>query len=172
MSPWPNVYREYAKKTGLFKTLAEKRKAVPAVDQLVGAVNIWCWDKDAATWCHELQARGIQRILWSNALPPDQINALNAMGVLTSRYDIYQDAMNPENFPRLQYQHPDWTSEAWKNDDLMIGANGDWVRGWEVETKDGKLLPCGTLLRPAGRGLCEAAHPRRLVNASLPLPVH
>ncbi len=41
-------YREYAKQTGLFKTLEEKRKSIPAVDLLVGAVNIWCWDRDAA----------------------------------------------------------------------------------------------------------------------------
>ena len=67
------------------------------------------------------------------------------MGVLTSRYDIYQDAMDPANFPRLRWNHPDWTSEAWKNDDLMIGADGQWVRGWEVETKDGGMVPCGTL---------------------------
>jgi hypothetical protein len=138
-------YREYAKQTGLFKTLDEKRKSVPAVDLLVGAVNIWCWDRDAAAWCRELRARGIQRILWSNALPPDQIKALNDLGVLTSRYDIYQDAMDPANFPRLRGTHPDWTSEAWTNDDLMIGADGQWVRGWEVETKDGKMVPCGTL---------------------------
>ena len=138
-------YREYAKQTGLLKTLTEKRKAVPAVDLLVGAVNIWCWDRDAAAWCRELRACGIERILWSNAQPPDQIKALNDLGVLTSRYDIYQDAMNPENFPRLRWTHSDWTSEAWKNDDLMIGADGNWVRGWEVETKDGKMVPCGTL---------------------------
>ena len=138
-------YREYAKQTGLFKTLSDKRKSVPAVDLLVGAVNIWCWDRDAAAWCRELRACGIQRILWSNALPPDQIKALNDMSVLTSRYDIYQDAMNPANFPRLRGTHPDWTSDAWKNDDLMVGADGQWVRGWEVETKDGKMVPCGTL---------------------------
>jgi hypothetical protein len=138
-------YREYAKQTGLFKTLDEKRKTVPAVDLLVGAVNIWCWDRDAAAWCRELRGCGIQRILWSSALPPDQIKALNELGVLTSRYDIYQDAMNPENFPRLRGTHADWTSEAWTNDDLMIGADGNWVRGWEVETKDGKRVPCGTL---------------------------
>jgi hypothetical protein len=138
-------YRAYAKQTGLLKTLDEKRKTIPAVDLLVGAVNIWCWDRDAAAWCRELRACGIERILWSNALPPDQIKALNEQGVLTSRYDIYQDAMDPANFPRLRGTHPDWTSEAWTNDDLMIGADGQWVRGWEVETKDGKLVPCGTL---------------------------
>jgi hypothetical protein len=138
-------YREYAKQTGLLKTLDEKRRSVPAVDLLVGAVNIWCWDRDAAAWCRELRACGIEHILWSNALPPDQVKALNDLGVLTSRYDIYQDAMNPADFPRLRWTHPDWTSEAWTNDDLMIGSNGQWVRGWEVETKDGKMVPCGTL---------------------------
>jgi len=138
-------YREYAKKTGLFKTLSEKRKAVPAVDLLVGAVNVWCWDSDAPTFCREMQALGIQRILWSNQRPPSELKALNELGVLTSRYDIYQDAMNPANFPKLRWLHPDWTSEAWARDDLMIGKNGEWIRGWEVETKDGKMLPCGTL---------------------------
>ncbi|MGB8353534.1 MAG: glycoside hydrolase [Chthoniobacteraceae bacterium] len=138
-------YREYAKQTGLFKTLEEKRKANPAVDLLVGAVNIWCWDPAAAAWCRELQALGITHILWSSALPPDQIKALNAMGVLTSRYDIYQDTMDPANFPKLKWLHPDWTTDAWKNHDLMIGADGDWVRGWEIEAKDGSMIPCGTL---------------------------
>ncbi len=138
-------YREYAKQTGLLKTLAEKRQRVLAVDLLVGAVNIWCWEKDAVAWCRELRACGIQRILWSNALPPDQIKALNALGILTSRYDIYQDAMNPENFPRLRWVATDWTSEAWKNGDLMTDAHGQWVRGWQVETKDGKMVPCGVL---------------------------
>jgi hypothetical protein len=82
--------------------------------------------------------------LWSNALPPDQIKALNALGVLTSRYDIYQDAMNPEFFPRVG-TCSEWTSDAWKNDDLMTDKNGDWVRGWQVKAKDGEMIACGTL---------------------------
>jgi hypothetical protein len=108
-------------------------------------VNVWCWDKDAPAICRSLQAHGIKRILWSNQGPPAELKALNEMNVLTSRYDIYQDAMNPANFPQLRWRHPDWTSEAWANDDLMTAKNGEWVRGWEVETKDGKRLPCGTL---------------------------
>jgi hypothetical protein len=138
-------YRDYAKETGLFRTLAEKRKAVPAVDLLVGAVNVWCWEKDAPAFCREMQALGIGRILWSNARPPEELKALNEMGVLTSRYDIYQDTMNPENFPKLRWVHGDWTTDAWKNDDLMVGENGDWVRGWEVETREGPMIPCGVL---------------------------
>jgi hypothetical protein len=138
-------YREHAQQAGLLRTLADKRKTVPAVDQLVGAVNVWCWDKDAPALCREMQAAGIDRILWSNGRPPDELKALNELGVLTSRYDIYQDAMNPAEFPKLRWIHGDWTSDAWTNDDLMVGADGEWVRGWEVETKDGPMIPCGTL---------------------------
>ena len=138
-------YRAYAKETGLFKTLAQKRAANPNVDLLVGAVNVWCWEKQAERWCRELQSLGIKRILWSNAQPPDQLKALNDLGVLTSRYDIYQDSMNPEFFPQLRYQHGDWTSDAWKKGDILLMANGDWEKGWAIETKDDKMISCGVL---------------------------
>jgi hypothetical protein len=138
-------YRQYAKDTGLLVTLAEKRKAIPSVDLLVGAVNVWCWDKDAPGIARELQAAGIQRILWSNKQPPENLKALNEMpGVLTSRYDIYQDTMNPANFPLLRWTHGDWTTEAWPKD-LCLNSRGDWARGWEVEAKDGSMIPCGVL---------------------------
>jgi len=35
-------YRAYAKQTGIFKSLSEKRWANPNVDLLIGAVNVWC----------------------------------------------------------------------------------------------------------------------------------
>lgn len=139
-------YREYARQTGLLKTLDEKRREIPAVDLLVGAVNIWCWERDPLAVIGELQAAGIQRILWSNRTTPQNLDQMNRLpGVLTSRYDIVQDVMNPENFPRLRGRpHPDWTTEAWP-DDLMIDSRGEWVRGWEVQDKEGKRIPCGVL---------------------------
>jgi hypothetical protein len=138
-------YREHAKKVGLLKTLEEKRKANPSVDLLVGAVNVWCWEKDAPAYVREMQSLGIRRILWSNARPPEQLKELNELGVLTSRYDIYQDTMNPANFPRLRWKHGDWTTEAWTKGDIMTGPDGQWLRGWEVEAKDGGMIPCGVL---------------------------
>ena len=56
--------------------------------------------------CQEMRSVGIERILWSNRSKPEQIQKLNEMGVLSSRYDIYQDVMNPANFPKLGYVHP------------------------------------------------------------------
>ena len=138
-------YRAHARKTGLLHTLAEKRKKIPAVDQLVGAVNVWCWERDAVGLLKQMQQAGIERILWSNRRSPEALRTMNAMGgVLTSRYDIFQDVMDPANFKRLRYVHPDWTTAAWP-DDLMLDAEGSWRRGWRVKDRDGKMHPCGVL---------------------------
>jgi len=135
-------YRRYAAEVGLLKTLAEKRKENPNVDLLVGAVNVWCSEKDPVGMARQLQQAGIDRILWSNRANPDQLAALNRMGVLTSRYDIYQDVMDPAMFPRLWHAPGDWPSEAWPKD-LMIDSRGQWIRGWRVQAKDGEMIPCG-----------------------------
>jgi hypothetical protein len=66
-------------------------------------------------------------------------------GVLTSRYDIYQDLMNPEIVKeKLRGKHPDWTQAGWPKD-LMLDRSGDWRKGWRVKGKDGKMYPCGVL---------------------------
>ena len=137
-------YRKYAQQIGLLKTLSEKRTENANVDLLIGAVNVWCWDKDAAPIVKEMKSAGINRILWSNQQSPENIRTLNEMGVLSSRYDIYQDVMNPAHFPSLRWKHPDWTTAGWPND-IILTARGDWQRGWAVEGKDGKMYPCGVL---------------------------
>ena len=155
-------YRAHAKAAGLLKTLDQKRRENPNVDLLVGAVNVWCWERDAPPIAKEMQAAGIERILWSSRQTPENLRAMNEMpGVLTSRYDIYQDVMNPENFPSLRGTHPDWTTEAWPKD-LMIGPGGEWVRGWEVETKDGRRLPCGVLCDARAVPYAEQRIPKEL----------
>jgi len=137
-------YRAYAKQIGLFKTLDEKRKANPNVDLLIGAVNVWCWDRNAVPLVRDMRASGIEHILWSNQQRPEDIKAMNELGVLTSRYDIYQDVMAPTNFSRLQWIHPDWTSNAWPKD-IILNRRGDWIKGWGVESKDGSMIPCGVI---------------------------
>ena len=137
-------YRQYAQHIGLFKTLAQKRSENPSVDLLVGAVNVWCWDRPAPEMCEEMRSLGIERILWSNRGKPEQIQKLNEMGVLSSRYDIYQDVMNPANFSKLGYVHPDWTSDAWPND-IILREDGSWATGWAVEGKAGEWFPCAVL---------------------------
>ena len=135
-------YRNHAQSIGLFKTLEQKRDENPNVDRLIGAVNVWCWDSDATAIVRQLQHAGIERMLWSNAAAPEQIKTLNTMNVLTSRYDIYQDVMNPANFAKLRYVAPEWPTKVWPQD-LMVDGSGQWIRGWEIEGKDGGMYPCG-----------------------------
>ncbi|MBC8128614.1 MAG: carbohydrate binding domain-containing protein [Gloeobacteraceae cyanobacterium ES-bin-144] len=137
-------YRAHAQKTGLFKTLEQKRRENPNVDLLIGAVNVWSWEQDAESLVKEMQSSGIDRILWSAAAPPEQIKAMNELGALTSRYDIYQDSMNPQNFPKLRYKHADWTSEGWPQD-IIRKASGEWLHGWKIEGKNNDEYDCGVL---------------------------
>ena len=139
-------YRQYAKAVGKFKTLEEKRCENPNVDLLIGAVNVWCWEQDALTIVREMKSIGIDRILWSNRKPPEVIKAMNEMGgILTSRYDIYQDLMDPQIVKeQLRGVHPDWTQAGWP-DDIMLDKNGKPREGWRVRGKDGKMYPCGVL---------------------------
>ncbi len=139
-------YRAHAKEAGLLKTLAEKRRENPNVDLLIGAVNVWYWEKDALAMLQAMQSQGIDRILWSNRQNPDVIQAMNQMrGVLTSRYDIYQDLMDP-NVVKTQLRgvHSDWTQSAWPHD-IMLDEKGDWRKGWQVRGKDGQMYPCAVL---------------------------
>ena len=139
-------YRSYAQKAGLLKTLRQKRKENPDVDLLVGAVNVWCWERNALAIVREMKSLGIERILWSHRDQPDVIESMNEMdGVLASRYDIYQDLMDPQVVEQqLRRVHPDWTQAGWPKD-IMLDKNGNFRKGWRVKGKDGQMYPCGVL---------------------------
>jgi hypothetical protein len=115
-------YREYAKQTGLFKTLADKRKENPNVDLLIGAVNVWNWDSNNVALSKEMKSLGMEHVLWSRGGEPKEIDQINELGYLTSRYDIYQDVFPPEA--------PNGLPKAGWPDDLVFLPNGDWMRGW------------------------------------------
>lgn len=138
-------YRAAMQAEGRLVTFREKVKQRPQIDKLLGAVNVWCWDSDGPAWCEKLQKLGIQRILWSNRQSAENIAKLNAMpDVISSRYDIYQDVMDPANRDKLRGWHSDWPDEAWPQD-LMLDEHGQWRPGWKVKAKDGTMIPCGVL---------------------------
>jgi len=139
-------YRSCAKQIGKFKTLRQKYQQNPNVDLLIGAVNVWCWERDALAIVRQMKSAGIERILWSHRERPELIKAMNEMGdILTSRYDIYQDLMDPNIVKeKLRGLHPDWTQAGWPQD-IMLDENGNWRKGWRVKGKDGNMYPCGVL---------------------------
>ena len=145
-------YRLYAKSIGLFKTLSQKRAENPNVDKLVGAVNVWTWDDNRVALCREMKGLGMGRVLWSNAGSPQEIAAINALGYLTSRYDIYQDVYPPDP------DAPPWLSQAGWPQDLVHLPNGDWMKGWADIRKrpDGSQLVFQGGVINSARGLARA----------------
>ena len=156
-------YREYARQEGLLKTLAEKRRENPNVDLLVGAVNIWNWDANPVELAVQMRAAGIEHILWSRGGTSNALRGLNEMKVLTSRYDIYQDTMNPSNFPFLAGTHSDWTTAAWPAD-IIRRANGDWQHGWAVKGTNGIMYDCGVLCDSRALDYARARIPADLAS--------
>ena len=140
-------YREYAKEIGLWVPFAEKRKKNPNIDLLLGAANIWSWDNGKVATVRELQEAGIDRILWSSGASAEELAEMNAIpNVLTSRYDIYQDIMDPSRFDELRGIHGDWVTEAWPHDINRL-PDGTWRKGWEVDTRDRDKprIPCAVI---------------------------
>ena len=143
-------YRAYAKSTGLFKTLAQKRRENPNVDKLIGAVNVWNWDMDKVGLCREMKALGMERVLWSSGGSPEEVAAINALGYLSSRYDIFQDVYPPDA--------PKWLNKAGWPQDLVWLPNGDWMKGWaDIQKKpDGTQVVYQGGVINSERGLARA----------------
>ncbi|MDO4586277.1 MAG: glycoside hydrolase [Planctomycetia bacterium] len=145
-------YREYAKEIGLYVPFTEKIRKNPnlkqGIDLLIGAVNIWNWDANKIKLVQELQENGIERILWSANGTAEEIKALNEIpNVLTSRYDIYQDIMDPARFDEITEVHGDWVTEAWPQDINWQFPNGVWRKGWAIDSKDPTQprVPCAVI---------------------------
>ena len=151
-------YRRYAQQTGLFKTLAQKRRANPNIDRLVGAVNVWNWDMDKVALCREMQSLGMDHVLWSSGGSPREIATINGLGYLTSRYDIYQDVY-PTGAPA-------WLNTAGWPQDLVWLPNGDWMKGWADIQKhpDGTQTVFQGGVINSARGLARA---ERVIPADL-----
>ncbi len=131
-------YRAYAKAQGNLVTLKEKAKTRPNIDKLVGAANIWYWDWDKVKIVKEMQALGMKRLLWSAGGTPEELKQLNDLPtLLTSNYDIYQDVMDPANFDKIRYTHPNWPTAAFPND-IIRNSDGQMRRAWGIEKKDGE----------------------------------
>lgn len=132
-------YRQYVQQLGRLKTFSEKVKTRPAIDKLIGAANIWCWDeKRRVEIVKELQAAGIERILWSGNGTAEQLAVMNSMtNVLTSRYDIYSDVMDPANLSKVRWASDEWATEAFPQDITWDRPDGTMRRAWGVELKEG-----------------------------------
>lgn len=134
-----NRYRQYAIEQGRYLTFEEKQKKFPKIefDKLIGSANIWFntnYNK-LVTVYQELQKIGFTHILASNDNSPSNINFMNdeMENILTSKYDIYQDVLNPDDY---KWTRPNQTPkpfdvQAWPND-IAIKVDGSFKYGWSI----------------------------------------
>lgn len=156
-------YRAYAKEIGKLKTFAEKAKERPLVDRLLGAPNVWCWEKDKLAVVSNLVSAGIDRFLWSGGGTPAEVTAMAEMPkVLVGRYDCYQDVYHPEQLKKLG-RKSGYNTEAWPDDIIWNSADSnDWRHAWGVKAKDGTWTYCAMMCDSAA-----PAHERRNVTEEL-----
>lgn len=150
------AYRAYAKSRGLVVTLDEKSRANPAVDDLVGAADLWWW-KDGPRWIAdpnpervalELERAGMDRVLWSNGGSPAALRTIRALGWLAGKYDIVQDVWSPDT-PIAWVSHEGWP------DGLVFEPDGSWMHGWVARDGDAHY-PGGVICSKYGLGMLDA----------------
>lgn len=145
-------YRKIAEENGNLVTFSMKKEmrgveGAQRIEKLRGAVNFWTWDSDCAEFCKEVQDAGIERVLWSQRATPEDVDKMNkSENVLTGRYDIYQDVMDPKYFNKVEYISEDWVTDAFPKD-IAVDENNNMVQAWPVEVKDrkNKFINCVSL---------------------------
>jgi len=138
------AYRDYIASKGLLVSLAQKAKSRPALKNLAGAVDLWYfadaphWTRDPQpeTFGAKLKALGVDRVLWSNGGSSGSLQALNALGFVTGRYDIFQDLYDPQKAPKSYI--PD-RSAGWPQD-LVWDETLQARPGWVVHQASGDLV--------------------------------
>lgn len=159
-------YRHYARQHGFLKTLEEKRLKNPDVDRLVGAMDVWGWEKEALPIANDMRALGMGRVLWSsvifgpNELSPETVRGLNDMGFLTARYDNYQETMDPARFDVVKEQAT-WVTDAWPHDRLL-GPGGQRPETWHVKGSDGIKYGCNAVCDRQGLRYARQRIPEQL----------
>ncbi len=155
-------YRAYAAATGLLKTLREKRRERPAIDKLVGAVDIYA-GADFGN-LEELRQFGVDRAL-VYGFSGDRVREINDLGYLTTRYDIYTDLYEPGTPPSTWERCEGFAFP----DDVIKTADGSNQIGWcpVPNPQTGRDDPSYVICWACGLRTLRQKMPKRLADSPL-----
>jgi len=134
------VYRKIAEQEGLLKTLARKKQENAHVDQLIGAMNLWIFDRPDLDLLERLKANGIERALVSFIHHGDDpakeyesvegpfARAVGELGLLIGRYDTYRTIFPPQR-TGVRY----WTRRIGFPEQCAVDKKGDFYPGFRGE---------------------------------------
>lgn len=126
-------YRKWAEKAGYVKPFREKQKARPAIDRLIGAVDLWGQFDPA--WYRQLREMGVDRAIcslgggWKGPTGiASLVKELNSVGYLPSHYDIYTDV-----WPARADDEPRGARKYGYPEDVYVNADGSFAKGWVIK---------------------------------------
>jgi len=118
-------YREWARKTGLLVTAAQKMRRRPQLERIKGAPDFWGIDPSI---CEDLRRHGVRHAIVNDGWPAEAMEKVKALGYLVSRYDNYEDMLEG---PREEY------GKGKMPDDVVLNADGSRMTAWR--SWDGKI---------------------------------
>ena len=84
----------------------------------------------------DMRANGMDRLMIGAGADAEHVRQINAIdGALASRYDIYQDVMDPAQYDNLTAVKNEWPKESFPHD-LRLDRDGKPARGWKVPLKN------------------------------------
>lgn len=112
-------YRQWARKTGLLVTAAEKMRRRPQLERIKGAPDFWGIDPSI---CEDLRRHGVRHAIVNDGWPAEVMEKVKALGYLVSRYDNYEDMLEG---PREEY------GKGKIPDDVVLKADGTRMTAWQ-----------------------------------------
>ncbi|MBE6788510.1 MAG: hypothetical protein E7539_02490 [Ruminococcaceae bacterium] len=157
-------YRKFAEKRGFVRTLKEKAKAVPNVDKMIGAADVWLFNDDAMYKLYnkdakytpptaeqykkrrdiadDMEKRGIKRVMWSifdENVDRETVDYIKDKGYLTTVYDVFTDVIQhpiASLMTETRYKRCEPRLAYWPNG-IAITENGCLMTAWQLMGKDG-----------------------------------
>ncbi len=113
-------YRALARRQGYVKTLLEKQRERPQLARLGGSPDVWAGD---LSWAREAHARGMEQCLLNYTASRANMQAVNDLGWLTSRYDNYADLLEEKDPAK-------WDAVKGSLDMCYVLPDGKLMLGW------------------------------------------
>ena len=138
-------YREYARKLGVLTPFTEKLKQNPNLTRLFGAPDVW--GDSTLSFAREAKAAGVEKMLQHTSgsegvrrgVSAEDMKAINALGYLSSTYDIYADVL-PLEAGQEATPHLDRVP-----DNVVLRADGQRMTAWLTWDKKQYMKRCPAL---------------------------
>jgi hypothetical protein len=129
-------YRAYAKELGVVVPFTEKLKKNPNIARAFGAPDVW--GRSALAFAREAKAAGVEKMLIHGEAPGSDMKAVNELGYLTSKYDVYQDVFPIKDESEIAIR------AEWVPENVVLRADGTRMPAWLTWDKKQYMKRCPT----------------------------